>query len=88
MPRRVVSLILCIAGILAISLFAYNVYFSAHLSLAAHSACGDRCTPTGTTRTLLPTPTPTAATQSTALPGYTLTWDDEFNSTQLDSSKS
>ncbi len=87
MPRRIGFLIFCIAGILAISFSAYNIYFSAHLSLAAKSTCSENCTQTSATRILPPTLTPTATTQSTALAGYTLTWDDEFQGHQLDSSK-
>lgn len=96
MSRRIGLVIFCIAAIASISLFTYNVYFSMHLpwtvSNELHSnGCSNSCTPPALsavgTSAATPSPIPTPTSQASALPGYTLAWDDEFNGTQLDPSK-
>lgn len=91
MSRRTGLIIICVAMVIAFSFFAYNLYFSSHFSFAANEnhnpPCSTHCSPSAIVSTTTPTVTPTVNAQSLAIPGYTLQWDDEFNGTQLDTSK-
>jgi beta-glucanase (GH16 family) len=94
MSRRTGLIIFCLAGIIAFSFFAYNLYFSSQHSSAAGNAfnssiCSANClsSPTSPLPTPTITPTPTSTSQPLTIPGFKLTWHDEFTGTRLDSSK-
>lgn len=92
MSRRNGVIILCIGMVIAFSFFAYNLYFSSHFSLATgkryvSSPCATHCTSSLVTSTPTSAADSTPTAQSLDIPGYTLTWHDEFDGPQLDSSK-
>lgn len=96
MSRRTGLLVLCITLILALSIFAYNIYSSARIPFLAGNALNNNaCSSCGishptSTREVTSIPatfTPTPEGPSLALPGYKLAWNDEFDGTQLTSSK-
>lgn len=91
MPRRIGFAFLCIAGMIAVSLFAYNMYFFARSSAArdalGSTVCNANCTSSITPSSPDPAPKLTPTDSSTQLSGYKLVWNDEFDETQLDSSK-
>lgn len=92
MSRRNGAIILCIGMVIAFSFFAYNLYFSSHLPFAtgkryASSPCATHCDSSLATSTPTSAADPTPTAQSLDIPGYTLTWHDEFDSPQLDLSK-
>lgn len=96
MSRRTGLLVLCVALVFALSIFAYNIYSSMHLpffvsnALSNNTCNGGACSTVHVTPTQEPTAlpvTPTPTKSSLALPGYKLAWNDEFDGTQLDASK-
>lgn len=94
MSRRNGLLVFFAAGIIALSLFAYNIYFaprfSANKGNGLQNTCTVNCVQTQANTPVEQTPlpvTPTSTAQTTSIPGYKLVWNDEFNGTQLDTSK-
>lgn len=90
MPRKIGLGVLCIAIITSVILFVYNIQYFSHSSATATTTpqCSPKCTlspsvdPTSTS-----TPTPTSIPSFMQIPGYTLAWNDEFNGTQVNTSK-
>jgi len=92
MSRRIGLTVLCIAGVIAVSLFAYNIYsFASSSSLArnelSNNTCANNCHASPKLPSTSPTTIPTFSDPSMIVPGYKLIWNDEFNGTQLDPSK-
>jgi beta-glucanase (GH16 family) len=91
MTRRKELFIFGITGIIILALFTYNLY-AAHFLSAQREAVENVCTMNCAHSHLAvsaksPTPSPTSSDQNPSIAGYKLTWDDEFNETQLDTSK-
>jgi len=91
MSRRKEWLVFGITGIIVLSLFTYNIYASHFLSgpkETIENVCATNCPrPHMVASAKSPAPSPTSTEQNPAITGYKLVWDDEFNETQIDTTK-